>query len=488
MSFISWSYIDWLLLLGYFVVLTFAGFYFYVRGSSVDFFLGRGRVPAIVSALSIYATLLSSISYLAIPAAIYTDGWVMGLGPLGASVFLVLVAKFIVPKFRNMNIVSAYDFLEYRFNYKFKLIASLAFIVYHIIRIAVVIFLPALSFQLILPEVSVIWILILTSIFCIAYSSFAGIVGIAYIDSLQTVLFVIGAVVVICIGISVLPANMSFWQALTEQNKLLNTEHFSLNLHEHNFWGVTIGQGIFGSIYLYIASQDVIQRYKLTPSLKEAQKSVYYNIPLLFISIFIFLGIGSALIIFFNYGPNKLPETLNSNAILPYFIINFLPTGLSALLIITVLAATQSTLSSSINATTLCIIKDLGGYFPNYSKLRQAQIISILIGVLGTSLAYYFIKIGQEGIFKFIVSIAGQIGGPIAGLFIAGFFLPKVQNKHAWVGLTIGIILSLYTSDPLELKYPNLQINPFFIPLIAIATSFIPAYLSSILWTTKAKN
>lgn len=481
---LSWSYWDYLILGIYFLLMVVASFYFRARQSSEDFFLGSGRVPAIISALSIYATLLSSISYLAIPAAVYTDGIVMALSPIGASIFLLLVAKFIVPKFRNMDLVSGYDFLEYRFGYAFKLIASASFVVFHIIRIAIVIFLPALSFQLILPDISIIWLLVLTSLLCIGYSSFAGIVGISYIDSLQALLFIIGAVVVIWISLSALPENMSLIQALGAQHKLLTAEHFSADLHKHSFWGIVIGHGIFGSVYLYIASQDIIQRYKITPTLRDAQKSVLYNIPLLFVSILIFAGIGSALIIFFNYGGHSLPTDLNSQAILPYFIIHFLPSGLSGLLIITILAATQSTISSSINATTMCILNDFG-YLRGFSKFKQAQILSVLIGILGTALAYHFIQIGQEGIFKLIVSIAGQIGGPIAGLFLAGFFLPKVRSRHAWIGLIIGAGFSLYIANPLNLNYPNLQINAFLVPFTTIATAFIPCYLASIIWKSR---
>lgn len=161
---LSWSYIDWSLLIGYFILITFWDFTFGLKKNR-RIFLGRGKVPVIVSALSIYATLLSSISYIVIPAAIYNDGWVVGLSPIGGAIFLILVAKFIVPKFYSMTIKSAYDFLEYRFGYYFKVIASLFFVIYSIIRLTIVIFLPALSFQLILPEIPIVLILILPHYF-----------------------------------------------------------------------------------------------------------------------------------------------------------------------------------------------------------------------------------------------------------------------------------------------------------------------------------
>ncbi len=224
--------------------------------------------------------------------------------------------------------------------------------------------------------------------------------------------------------------------------------------------------GFVNSIYSYVGSQDIVQRYNTTKNETEAKKSLFINIPLLLTSIFIFVGMGSALYIFFKYkaqlpqGINgnailpyfviqyiptgllltsififvgmgsalyiffkykaQLPQGINGNAILPYFVIQYIPTGVSGLVLAAIFAAAQSTVSSSLNSVSTCMTADiLEQLRPNMTdtqKLSFAKGSSWIVGILSTILAVHFLYAGQGDMFLYFQAITGLLGGPIAGV------------------------------------------------------------------------
>lgn len=148
----EWSAVNWFVIALYFAGMLGIGVYFSKRNKSTDdYFKAGGRVPTWVTACSVYATALSSISFIAIPASIYANGAIMGLAPLGIMIMVVWAALVFVPFFRKVNVTTAYEYLGKRFDPKLCYVASISFIVFHIIRIAVVLYLPTLALQQALP-------------------------------------------------------------------------------------------------------------------------------------------------------------------------------------------------------------------------------------------------------------------------------------------------------------------------------------------------
>ena len=106
----AWHWFDWIVIGLYFVVMFFIGMFFAKRTKSTDdYFKAGGRVPALVTAMSIYATALSSISFIAIPASVYNNSWLLGMAPLGIILMVLWAAYTFVPFFRRVNVTTAYD-------------------------------------------------------------------------------------------------------------------------------------------------------------------------------------------------------------------------------------------------------------------------------------------------------------------------------------------------------------------------------------------
>ena len=113
----AWHWFDWIVIGLYFVVMFFIGMFFAKRTKSTDdYFKAGGRVPALVTAMSIYATALSSISFIAIPASVYNNSWLLGMAPLGIILMVLWAAYTFVPFFRRVNVTTAYEYLGRRFD------------------------------------------------------------------------------------------------------------------------------------------------------------------------------------------------------------------------------------------------------------------------------------------------------------------------------------------------------------------------------------
>ncbi|RIY33926.1 hypothetical protein CJP74_00445 [Psittacicella melopsittaci] len=480
----SWSWINWAIVGLYLIGMLGFGFLFSgKKETSKDYFLGGAKIPAWVSGLSIYSTMLSSISYIALPASIFKNGLVIGTASLGTIPLAFWVVRYIIPVFRSVDAITGYEYLERRFKSPFfRYVGAVSFSLFHLARTGLVLYLPAIALMIIFPGASIITLTIATALVCVVYTTTSGIEGVAWLDAVQAIILIVGMLIVVGVAFQYIP-EQGLWQALQDQGKAYSAENFRFALASDSMWALVIGHGIFSSVYSYIGSQDVIQRYSITPSEKEAKKAVLFNVPLLFISVVMFTLMGAALIIFFNYSGNELPADVSGNAIVPYFIFKYIPVGLSGLVVVGILAATQSTVSSSINSLATCVANDI--ILPKSKneklKVRVGMAASAISGLLGTALAYYLIVEGQGDAFKLFAGLTGLFGGPLAAIFLLALFWDRAGKAAGYVCLLVAIAVSFYIANPLGLDY-KANISPFLVALVIIACGVISGVIASFIF------
>ena len=178
-----------LYLLGMLVI----GFWFARAGGGTDgFFRGGQRVPAWAVALSIFATMLSSITFMALPAKVFATDWAYFLGNVMILAVVPFVIRWYLPFFRRIDATSAYEYLEKRFNGLVRLVGSAQFIAFQVARMAIVLLLPALALEVITPLEPGQCILLMGGL-SIIYCTMGGIRAVIWTDVVQTVVLLGGA-------------------------------------------------------------------------------------------------------------------------------------------------------------------------------------------------------------------------------------------------------------------------------------------------------
>ena len=183
-------------------------------------------------------------------------------------------------------------------------------------------------------------------------------------------------------------------------------------------------------------------------------------------------------------------EGINGNAILPYFVIKYIPTGVSGLVLAAIFAAAQSTVSSSLNSVSTCMTADVLEHLrpdmTDAQKLTFAKGVSWVVGITSTILAVHFLYAGQGDMFLYFQAITGLLGGPIAGVFLVGIFFDKVNTKAVWVGFIASILIALYLTNPMGMaaavipNYVRPQVFEFMISVLIIGGSVVFSLLASL--------
>ena len=270
----SFGWVDFSVLGLYLLAMIGVGVFFSFRNkNSDDFFRGGQRVPWFVAGLSIFATMLSSITFIAIPAKAYATDWVYFM----VNMMVIAIAPFVImlflPFFRAIDATSAYEYLEKRFNRFARLFASASFVLFQIGRMAVVLYLPALALAAITPLSEQQCILLMGGL-SIIYCALGGLEAVVWTDTVQSFVLLGGALLSLLLIVSQLEDGFSgFWTTALEQEKLhlINWDFSSHSYATTALWVVVLG-GLAQSLVPYSSDMAVVQRYMSVPDIGRAKK------------------------------------------------------------------------------------------------------------------------------------------------------------------------------------------------------------------------
>ena len=311
--------------------------------SSDDYFRGGGKLPWWAVSLSIYATMFSSITFLSVPAMVYhTDMRYFSLS-FGILLLAPLVVRRYLPFFRKLNLTSAYEYLEVRFNLACRLFASAAFIMFMVARTAIVTYLPAMAISAV-AGLDENWAIAVVTVVTIFYCALGGVEAVVWSDFVQAVILIFGTAVMFAFLLLGTDGGIAGFVEKGLAAGKFHTFDFAFDWTQPCFWVVFVG-GIVANLASYTSDQCVVQRYMTTRDEKGAAKSIYLNGALSFVNNIVFFLLGVALFTFVSSHPGFLPETVKGDAVFPYFIGFGLPPGVSGLLLAAVAATVASMLS-----------------------------------------------------------------------------------------------------------------------------------------------
>lgn len=472
----AFKVLDWGVVGLYFLMV--AGISIYVskkmNNTTSDFFLGGGKIPWWAAGLSIFGSKLSALTFIAIPAKAFATDWVYFLGNMMIVAVAPVIVYFYLPYFRKLKITSVYEFLEVRFNYTVRLLGSLNFVIYQISRLGIVIYIPAMVLSTV-TGLNLYVCILGTGLITTAYSVAGGIEAVIWTEVIQVGVLLGGAVLSLLFIASSIDGGFGqiFNEAVAGQK--LRLAILKLDAAEPVLWVVFIG-GFFTQLVTYSSDQVVVQRYLTTSTEQEAKQSIYTNAILVIPASLIFFSVGTALWVYFKHNPSYLDPNGRVDDVFPWFISQRLPSGLAGLVIAGLFAATMSTISSSMNSIATVITTDFyRPWKPGTSDKHDflfARWVTFLLGVIGCLIAVYLASLQNASILDQYFKIIGLLGGCLAGMFVAGIFLPCVKSRDILTGFfSSAVVLFAIQSTG--------RINFFLYPVIAIAVCVFVAYMSS---------
>ncbi|MEG3660148.1 hypothetical protein V5097_22245, partial [Arenibacter palladensis] len=304
--------VDMLVIGLYFLTLAWMGYFFSKRQKSTeDYFKGGGRIPWWAAGLSIFGTALSAITFMAVPAKTFATDWSYFM--LNMTIFLVapIIVFWFIPFFRRLNVTTAYEFLESRFNLTIRLLGSLSFILFQIGRMGVVMFLPSIALNVV-TGIDIYVCIFLMGVVSMIYTIYGGIEAVIWTDVVQVIVLLGGAILSLVLIVISIDGGISGILEMATANDKFNLIDLKLSLKQPTVWVMLLG-GVFANITTYGSDQTMVQRYLTTKTQKEAQKSVWTNAILTIPATLIFFFAGTTLFAFFKNYPNQLNPTFENN-------------------------------------------------------------------------------------------------------------------------------------------------------------------------------
>lgn len=476
------GFLNYTVLALYLLVSVLIGLYFARKQKSTeDYFTGGGRIPWWASGLSVFGTLLSAITFMAIPAKSFVTDWSFFFLNITAILITPVIAFIFIPFFNKLKIKTAYEYLEDRFNYTARAFGSLSFILFQLGRIGIVLLLPSLAISIV-TGIPVETSILIMGVLCVFYTTFGGIEAVIWTDVMQVVVLLGGSIVAV-VWI-MMHTEASFGEMITyaSDRDKFNIANFDFNFTESTFWVVFIG-GLASAMVTQGTDQTIVQRYLTSSSVKDSQKTLYTNAVLTLPATIIFFGIGTLLFMFYSEMPSKLsPAISNNDSIFPWYIVRELPVGVSGLLVAGIFSAAMSSISSSLNSVSTAYCNDFHLHFKpkvdDRKLLQIARIATMATGILGVLLALWMAGSNIKSLWDQFYRFLGLFTGGLGGMFLLGMLTKKANAKGTLLGLVVSALVIWYISAFTEISF---LMYSFF----GVASCFGFGYVFSLVFPTK---
>jgi solute:Na+ symporter, SSS family len=470
--------IDLLIIVAYLLAMVGVGWWFSARRKTADQFTrASGRIPGWAIGLSIYATFLSSNTFLGLPGKAFGGNWSPFVFSLSMPFAAWFAIKYFIPFYRRSGEVSAYTHLENRFGAWARTFAVVCFILTQFARMGSVFFGIALSLQA-FTGYGMTAIIVLTGLVVIVYTLLGGIEAVIWTEVVQAIIKTAGALIILALVMIKLPGGLPQIMHIGRAANKFSLGSLNIDFSISGFWVVFL-YGFFMNLNNFGVDQNYVQRYHTTISPKEAAKSLWLCVKLYLPASLLFLMIGTGLYAYYQLHPELLTnlrwqtarEQLPAGAgnaiveelagrlkaadfgdkVMPNFIVTTVPVGLAGLIIAAILSAAMSTISSGMNATATVFTEDIyKRYFVRQATENQTMrclyISTFLFGSMGILAG--IAMIGVKSILDLWWQLSGFFAAGMLGLFLLGIISRTATNGIAIVATLLGLLIIVWMSFP----------------------------------------
>jgi SSS family solute:Na+ symporter len=449
--------IDVVIIVLYLIAVLGLGLFFAFRTkNSDDFLLGGRRMPSWSIGLSLFATVLSTISFLAWPGEIIRHGPTILCQLIAYPTAFVIVGWFLIPLIMRQPVTSAYEILETRLGPSVRYLASTIFLVLRLLWMSVVMYatvekiiIPVLQ----LPEWAAPWVCVGIGTIAVIYTSLGGLKAVVATDVVQAVILLSAAVATLVLITYRLGGIDGWWP--TTWSGHWSAPRVWFHSHDRSVLGFLLTMVTW---YVAMAGSDqmAIQRYLATRDVKAARRALGIAWSVEACAFFLMAMIGLALLAWFTVHTEWLlpGESVSEtpDRLFPRFIVNGLPVGITGLVVAALMGAAMASLASGMNSSSAVITSDflegaLEMKLSTRGRLIAVRASSAIVGIVVVLLATA-VRAINTNLYELTVRVANLMTGSLFVVFFVAFFVPRATPLVAWIAaitaMTIAVTIAFF--------------------------------------------
>lgn len=445
--------LDWVVLVTYAMSMLFIG-WFYSRKNKTkdDYLLGGRKMNPTAVGISLFATLMSTLSYLTYPGEMIKHGPIIFAGTLAFPLIYYVAGWWLIPRIMATRVTSAYEILETKLGVTVRLLATFLFLSLRLLWMATIIYVTvdvALLSVVQFDRAYIPVIGLIITVITIVYTSMGGLRAVVLTDVVQSMIFLGGAVLSIIVACYHLDSFASIFPSSWP-------EHWDvLRLGFDPQERTTLGNAVLVLFVWYICTtgsdQIAVQRYLSTKDIHTARKSFMVSLFSNLIAYVLLALVGLSMLAWFSENEQFLISgrslTDQADTLFPRFILMALPSGISGLVIAGLLAAAMSSLSSGLNSVSSVVSEDLLKRFRKdrgqpVDSLKQIKRLSYMTGLVVMGLSFFIGEVSGN-LLDVLMKVVNLFVAPLFVLFFMALFVPFATERGTFAGGMVAIFAAV---------------------------------------------
>jgi len=473
----TFSAVDYGVVIGYLLVIAAIGSSFYRRKTTAkEYFLGGRSMWWLPVGISLIAADLSAISVMGSPAWSFRNNMMLLWLSVGYPLMAPVVIKVFVPFYARLNLYTAYEYLEKRFNVSVRAITSLLFQLLRVAHVALVIYAPSLVINLV-TGMPVWQCVLLMGVFTTFYTTLGGMRAVIWTDVIQFCTVSLGITLIFVTAVGSVDGGLPVaYRTALEGGRL---EFFNLSTDPKeltSLWACLIG-GMVLCMSPLTTDQAILQRLFTTKSEQDCRRSIILQCLLIIpIGTLLYLA-GVALYSFYKLNPSRIEGLSNPDAVMPLFAVRELPVGISGLIIAAIFAASMAVMSAGINSLTTATIVDFYQRMlrPGRSPEHYAMAGRVGTALWGTAATLLALHAGRLGALALAYNkVSSYLSGPLLGIFLLATLTRRANSAGVLMGAAAGSVV--VASVAMTTEWSFVWYGP-----IGVVVTFATGYSASLL-------
>jgi solute:Na+ symporter, SSS family len=449
---------DWTVIVVYLVaVIAFGVWFGRDQRNTRDYFLGSKNIPWWGVGLSIVATETSALTFISVPAAAYADSLTFIQIVIGYVIARIILAIVMVPHYFKGEIYSPYQLFAQAFGMPARRTAGGFFLIAGTLAAGVRVYVTCIPLQLMLglSDSQIIWAILLFVGLSLIYTYVGGVKAVIWTDAVQFILFLAGGLFTLFYIPTLIDGGWSGALAKAGEAGKLQWFNGDFTLHApFNIW-----MGLIGATVLVMsthgADQLIVQRVLTCKDVSDGRKSLILSAVIILPMFLIFLLTGTMLWVYYQtHGlaiplPEMRPGISKNDYIFPIFILTAVPNVLKGFLIVAILSAAMSSVSSALSAlasvSTMDFVKPLlrgprtEEFFLNFSKYSTAGWAVLLIAVA-------FVTQQVKSVLDAAFALNGLTAGAMLGGLILALWWKRGRSWPVVTGMLTSLVVMIFIS------------------------------------------